>query len=121
MTIKAHLKTELKRRTAQASAGSVTPAVVAPTPTPAPAEAEAESAAQETPAPATEQEEEAPHTASEATVEAANDEAAVVTSTEQQDADQGDMLPTNVRFPRDIIILICERWLTGTSGRHGTK
>jgi DNA replication initiation complex subunit (GINS family) len=96
MTIKAHLKTELKRRTAQASAASATPVTAAPTPTPA--EAEAESAPQDTPAPAHAQEEDVPQTASEATVEAANDEGAVVTSTEQHDADQGDMLHTNVRF-----------------------
>lgn len=99
MTIKAHLKTELKRRTAQASAASATPVTAAPTPTPA--EAEAESAPQETPAPAPAQEEETPQTASEATVEAANNEGAVVTSTEQHDADQGDMLHTNVSFSRD--------------------
>lgn len=96
MTIKAHLKTELKRRTAQVSVASVTPAAAAPTPTPAPVEAE--SAPQETLAPAPAQEEEIPQTASEATVEAANNEGAVVTSTEQHDADQGDMLHTNVRF-----------------------
>jgi hypothetical protein len=106
MTIKAHLKTELKRRTAQASAASATPAVAVPTPTPAPAEAE--SLPQDTPAPAPIQEEEAPQTASEATVEAANNEGAVVASTEQQDADQGDMLHTNVRFPRSFT-LICGR------------
>lgn len=99
MTIKAHLKTELKRRTAQASAASATPVTAAPTPTPA--EVEAESAPQDTPAPAPAQEDEAPQTASEATVEAANNEGAVVTSTEQHDADQGDMLHTNVSFSRD--------------------
>jgi hypothetical protein len=103
MTIKAHLKTELKRRTAQASAA---PAVPVPTPTTAPAEAE--SLPQDTPAPAPAQEEEAPQTASEATVEAANNEGAVVASTEQQDADQGDMLHTNVRFPQSFT-RICER------------
>jgi hypothetical protein len=116
MTIKAHLKTELKRRTAQASAASATLAVAVPTPTPAPAEAE--SLPQDTPAPAPMQEEEAPQTASEATVEAANNEGAVVASTEQQDADQGDMLHTNVSFPRDFTP-ICERWLTSIPGQHG--
>jgi hypothetical protein len=108
MTIKAHLKTELKRRTAQASAASATLAVAVPTPTP-----------QDTPAPAPMQEEEAPQTASEATVEAANNEGAVVASTEQQDADQGDMLHTNVSFPRSFT-LICERWLTSMIGQHGS-
>jgi hypothetical protein len=98
MTIKAHLKTELKRRTAQASAATNAPAAVAPTPTPAPAEIE--SHPQETQAAASAEEEDASHTASEATVEAANNEEAVVTSTEQQDADQGDMVPTNVRVHR---------------------
>jgi hypothetical protein len=98
MTIKAHLKTELKRRTAQASAASATPAAAAPTPTPAPAEAE--SALQEKPAPAAAREEEVPQTASDATVEAANNEGAVVKSTEQHDADQDDMLHTNVRLSR---------------------
>jgi hypothetical protein len=96
MTIKAHLKTELKRRMAQASAASATPVTAAPTPTTA--ETEPESAPQEILAPAPAQEEKAPQTASEATVEAANDEGAVVTSTEQHDADQGDVLHTNVRF-----------------------
>jgi hypothetical protein len=118
MTIKAHLKTELKRRTAQASAASATPAVAVPTPTPPPAEAE--SLPQDAPAPAPIQEEEAPQTASEATVEAANNEGAVVASTEQQDADQGEMLHTNVRFPRSFT-LICERWLTSTTGQHGSN
>jgi hypothetical protein len=116
MTIRAHLKTELKRRTAQASAASATPAVAAPTPTPAPAEAE--SLPQDTPAPAPVQEE-APQPASEATVEAANNEGAVVASTEQQDADQGDMLHTNVRFPHNFTP-ICERWLTSMIGQHGS-
>jgi hypothetical protein len=118
MTIKAHLKTELKRRTAQASAASATPAVAAPTPTPAPAEAE--SLPQDTPALAPTQEEEAPQTASEATVEAANNEGAVVASTEQQDADQGDVLHTNVCSPQSCT-LICERWLIVMIGQHGSN
>lgn len=91
MTIKAHLKTELKRRTAQASNGSATPAAAAPTPTPAPAEAV--SVPQDTPAPENEpaHEEDTNYVASEATVEAANDEAAVAPSIEQQDPSQGDV------------------------------
>jgi transposase-like protein len=91
MTIKAHLKTELKRRTAQASNGSATPAAAAPAPTPAPAEAV--SLPQDTPAPENEpiQEEDTRYIASEATVEAANDEGAVAPSIEQEDPTQGDV------------------------------
>lgn len=118
MTIKAHLKTELKRRTAQASTGNVTPAAVGPTPTPAPAEAEAESLPQEVSASEPAQEEQTSHHASEATVEAANDEAAVVASTEQQDAEQGDIMDTNVRSFKGIT-LICEHWLTSMVGQRG--
>lgn len=93
MTIKAHLKTELKRRTAQASNGSATPAAAAPTPTPAPAPAEAVSLPQETSAPENEttHEEDTKYIASEATVEAANDEGAVAPSIEEQDPTHGDM------------------------------
>jgi transposase-like protein len=91
MTIKAHLKTELKRRTAQASNGSATPAAVAPTPTPAPAEAV--SLPQEISAPENEptHEDDTKYIASEATVEAANDEGAVAPSIEEQDPAHGDM------------------------------
>jgi transposase-like protein len=91
MTIKAHLKTELKRRTAQASNGSATPAAVAPTPTPAPAETV--NLPQETSAPENEptHQEETNYVASEATVEAANDEGAVAPSIEEQDPTHGDM------------------------------
>jgi hypothetical protein len=117
MTIKAHLKTELKRRTAQASAASAAPAASAPTPTQAPVEAE--SVFQETPAPAPAQDEDAPQTASEATVEAANNEGAVVTSTEQHDTDQGDLLHTNVRFSRARYTNFRERWLTQNPGQNG--
>lgn len=116
MTIKAHLKTELKRRTAQASTGNATPAAVGPTPTPAPAEAE--SLPQEVSASEPAQEEQISHHASEATVEAANDEAAVVASTEQQDAGQGNIMDTNVRSFKGIT-LICEHWLTSMVGQHG--
>ena len=92
MTIKAHLKTELKRRTAQATNGSATPAAAAPTPTPAPVETV--SLSQETSAPENEptHEEETKYVASEATVEAANDEGAVAPSIEEQDPTHGDML-----------------------------
>jgi hypothetical protein len=92
MTIKAHLKTELKRRTAQATNGSATPVAAAPTPTPAPAEAV--SLLQETSVPENEptHEEETKYVASEATVEAANDEGAVAPSIEEQDPAHGDML-----------------------------
>jgi len=91
MTIKAHLKTELKRRTALASNGSATPAAAAPTPTPAPTEAV--SLPQETSAPENEpaHEEETNYIASEATVEAANDEGLVAPSIEQQDPAQGEV------------------------------
>lgn len=95
MTIKAHLKTELKRRTAQANAESATPAVAAPTPTPAPAETPA--AVEETPAPANGHQSETPaKIASEATVEAANNESAVAPSIEQGDAEQGEPLAADV-------------------------
>jgi hypothetical protein len=99
MTIKAHLKTELKRRTAQATNGSATPADVAPTPTPAPAPAEAVSLPQEASAPETEptHDEDAKYTASEATVEAANDEGAVAPSIEQEDNTQGEV-PAEVSY-----------------------
>jgi hypothetical protein len=99
MTIKAHLKTELKRRAAQAANDSATPAAAAPTPTPAPAPAEAVSLPQEASAPEVEppQEEDAKYTASEATVEAANDEAAVAPSIEEQDPAQGGM-PVEVSY-----------------------
>jgi hypothetical protein len=97
MTIKAHLKTELKRRVAQATNDSATPAAAVPTPTPAPAEAV--SLPQEASAPENEptQEEDAKYTASDATVEAANDEGAVAPSIEEQDPAQGDM-PVEVSY-----------------------
>jgi len=97
MTIKAHLKTELKRRAAQATNDSATPAAAVPTPTPAPAEAV--SLPQEASAPDNEptQEEDTKYTASDATVEAANDEGAVAPSIEEQDPAQGDM-PVEVSY-----------------------
>lgn len=94
MTIKAHLKTELKRRTAQASIGNATPAAAAPTPTPAPIETP--TAAEETPAPAAVQESDTTGTVSDATAEAANDESAVAPSIEKGDEIQGDALPADV-------------------------
>lgn len=98
MTIKAHLKTELKRRTTQAAIRNATPAAVEPTPTPAPAENA--SAPEETPAPAAPQaEEKSSNTASEATIEAATNEGVVAASIEQQDAGQGETLHADVGDP----------------------
>lgn len=92
MTIKAHLKTELKRRTAQSSKESATPA--APTPTPAPADGSV--ATGETPAPATAHEDNTNGAASEAIAAAATNEGVVAPSIEQGDVAQAETLPADV-------------------------
>lgn len=84
MTIKAHLKTELKRRIAQTSTSSATPAAAAPTPTPAPGETP--TVAEDASAIADTQEAANPGAITDATVEAANNESAVAPSIEQGDA-----------------------------------
>lgn len=93
MTIKAHLKTELRRRSAQASA---TLAAAALTPTPAPAETPQARAVQEKetePAPAVE--DAALQTEAAGPAEAAMDDDAVAKTIEQGDA-QAEHVPDEV-------------------------